>query len=330
MKPIIEQLDKVRLGEPVSHANLTMFPLLGESPERRHYLLMDEAMAAGALKITEVSEDGSVPDLKVKNTADQPVLLIDGEELVGAKQNRIVTITILVPAGAEIMIPVACVEAGRWAHSSPEFMSSNRAQFSRGRASKASQVSGSLARESSAHADQSQVWDCISAKQALMGTHSSTDAMADIFEHYEKTLNACTEAIQAIEGQLGALFAIDGVICGLDLFEHHDALAQMLPKIVRSYAIDAIETAEKKRTGVDHEAASRFVGQAAAAAWKSFPATGAGEWLRVEGGKMAGGALVADEIVLHLCLFPESGGHSEERQSPMVRSRSRGRGWDIG
>jgi len=330
MKLITDQLNKVKIGKPVSHANLTMFPLLGKSSGSRPYLLIDEAVAAGALKITEVSEEGSVPNLKVKNMADKPVLLIDGEELVGAKQNRIVTISILVPAGVEIMIPVACVEAGRWAHSSPEFMPSNRAQFSRGRASKAGQVSGSLARESGAHADQMEVWDSISAKRALMGTVSETDAMADIFEHHEETLNTYTNAIQAIKGQLGALFAIDGVIRGLDLFDHHDALAQMLPKIVRSYAIDAIETAGREKTELDEAAASRFIARAETAAWKSFPATGAGEWLRVESGELSGGALVADEIVLHLCLFQAASRQSEDRPSHMTRSSSRGRGWDIG
>jgi hypothetical protein len=54
------------------------------------------------------------------------VLILDGEELVGAKQNRIVNTTILVAAGAEIVIPVSCVEQGRWTYKSDAFSSKHR------------------------------------------------------------------------------------------------------------------------------------------------------------------------------------------------------------
>ena len=40
------------------------------------------------------------------------------------------------------------------------------------------------------------------------------------------------------------MFAIDGQVEGVDLFDRADTLAQMLPKLVRSYAIDALESAD--------------------------------------------------------------------------------------
>ena len=86
---------------------------------------------------------GSVPELKVFNGLSQPVLLLDGEELIGAKQNRVLNLTIMVPADTEMMIPVSCVEAGRWQHISDGFVAADRTQFARGRAKKLSQVSRS-------------------------------------------------------------------------------------------------------------------------------------------------------------------------------------------
>ena len=82
-----------------------MFPLLLPEDDAPGYLTLDEALAAGHASVTEVSEAGSVPELLVKNLAPSPVLILDGEELVGAKQNRIVNLTILVAAGADAAHP---------------------------------------------------------------------------------------------------------------------------------------------------------------------------------------------------------------------------------
>ena len=87
------------------------------------YLVLDEALASGLVEITEVSEQGSVPELKFINRGPKPVLIVDGEELLGAKQNRIVNLTILVAANSELTIPVSCVEAGRWRSRSRAFTS---------------------------------------------------------------------------------------------------------------------------------------------------------------------------------------------------------------
>ena len=91
-------LTGLTLGTPVTHANLTLFPLLGGDAGEPAYLTLGEALAAGQARVTEVSEQGSVPELRFVNEAARPVLLLDGEELVGAKQNRIVNLSILVPA----------------------------------------------------------------------------------------------------------------------------------------------------------------------------------------------------------------------------------------
>src|SRR5688572_15771539 len=101
IKPIARTLFDIEAGPEVSFHNLTMLPLAprqarAEAPPA--YATLDEALALGLIEITEISEAGSVPELRVVNRADRSTLIVDGEELVGAKQNRIVNLTILVPA----------------------------------------------------------------------------------------------------------------------------------------------------------------------------------------------------------------------------------------
>ena len=92
----------ISVGEPIQHKALTVFPLFGEATSDVDYLLSDEALAGGGVAVKEVDEQGSVPDLVVENTTDDPVLFIDGEELQGAKQNRILNITVMVPAHGNV------------------------------------------------------------------------------------------------------------------------------------------------------------------------------------------------------------------------------------
>ena len=119
-------LSSLKLGEVQQFKNLAMVPVISDYDDALDYITLGEALSAGSIEIREVSEGGSVPELRVVNRAGKMVLILDGEELVGAKQNRIVNTTILVAADAEIVIPVSCVEQGRWTYKSDVFSSKQR------------------------------------------------------------------------------------------------------------------------------------------------------------------------------------------------------------
>ena len=163
MKALDIALSGIRMGSPVTLENLTMFPLLGDTVGQPGYLTLEEALQFGLVRVTEVSEQGSVPNLCLVNEAEMPVLLLDGEELVGAKQNRIVNLTIMVAAKSETVIPVSCVEAGRWSRQSDEFSAAGRAHFSRGRAEKTAHINASMGADGTRYSNQSAVWDAIAA-----------------------------------------------------------------------------------------------------------------------------------------------------------------------
>mgnify|MGYP007096643363 CR=1 FL=1 len=85
------------IGEAQSLRNLTVVPILDVTRSATGWLTLDHAMERGLAEVTEVSEGGSVPQLGFVNRGDAPVFLLDGEELVGAKQNRILNLSLLVP-----------------------------------------------------------------------------------------------------------------------------------------------------------------------------------------------------------------------------------------
>jgi hypothetical protein len=310
---IIQQaLSSVDVGSPLVHRNLAAFPLFGPSVSDPGYLTLDEALARGVIVISELTQAGSVPELKVVNQGDLAVLLVDGEELVGAKQNRVLNLTVLVPAGTTTVIPVSCVEAGRWAWRGEQFAASTRAHYARGRARKVEQVTDSLRHTGEALSDQGAVWDDISLKAAALGAPSATGAMADIYEHHGATVEEFVKALAAplAPGQSGVAFALDGQLAGVDLFDAPSTCERLLPKLVRSYALDAIESRTKPNTnGSPPEAdpVRAFLGELAGAEAQAFPAVGEGEAVRLSARVVAGAALVARDRVVHVEGFARVG-----------------------
>ena len=302
MTAINKALQAVSLGEVQTFANLQITPLLAANTGIADYMTLSEAQALGLAVVTEVSDSGSVPTLLLENTADQAVFLLDGEELIGAKQNRILNLTLLVPAKTTLEIPVSCVEQGRWSHRTREFASAERTFFSKGRARKAARVSENLRDWGDRHADQGEVWDDISGKMASMDVESSTHAIADAYEHFSGSLEEYVEAFNSSDTQVGACFAINGRIRGVELFDVSATCAKLMPKLIRSYALDAIEEGQEAAMD-DAQSIADFIQAVAAAPVGRFKALGEGEDLRIHSNSIAGGALAARDRVVHLCAF---------------------------
>ncbi len=302
MTAINKTLQAVTLGEARRFENLHIVPLLAPAASAADYLTLGEAQQQGLAVVTEISDSGSVPTLLLKNDAEQAVFLLDGEELVGAKQNRILNLSLLVPAKTTLEIPVSCVEQGRWSHRTAAFESSGRTFFSKGRARKAERVSESLRDWGDRNADQMEVWDDISAKMSDMAVRSSTAAIADAYDQFAGSVDEYVAAFPTSETQVGACFVINGTICGLELFDSSDTCNKLMPKLIRSYALDAIEerldSAPVALSGIEP-----FIQRVAAAPADSFKALGEGEDLRIRSPSIAGGALTARDRVVHLCAF---------------------------
>ncbi len=303
MKTIADTLESLCLGQPASFLNLTIFPLIGQGSFQRNYVTLRDAIQAGTASVREISRDGSVPELMLENSGRQSVLVLDGEELIGAKQNRTANVTILAPAGKTLRIPVACVEAGRWHDQGREFASSEQVHFSRGRAARMASVSGSLRRTGSRQADQAEVWDEIADKCVRMSVQAPTSAMLDVFETHRTRVEDYVGAFRAEPEQTGAVFAIGDKVEGLELFDCPQTLAEMLPKLIRSYAIDAVESIGSHRCNPSAENASAFLSRLRSGEFETYTAVGEGTEVRSSAPGVIAGGLVAEGRVVHLAAF---------------------------
>jgi hypothetical protein len=307
MQPIAQTLSQLACGAPQRFRNITLWPLLSAESVEPAYLTLDEALERELARISEISESGSVPELRFANLADVPVLLVDGEELVGAKQNRILNLTILVGPHKEVLIPVSCVEQGRWSYRSRQFSSAKRKLFASARAKKAARVSESLARSGSRRSDQGEVWQDIGVKFSQMRIESPSMAMADLYQAREDDLERYQEAFKPVPGQVGAVVAVDGKVAGLELFDAQRTFAQMLEKIVSSYAmdvgVDPLPQREGEQGPLTYQVVQAFLQEMQAAASREHPAIAQGTDVRLTAPQLAGAALVDDGRVVHLAAF---------------------------
>jgi len=143
-----------------------------------------------------------------------------------------------------------------------------------------------------------------------------------MYETHRARLDDYLGAFSATDNQAGALFCINGEVVGFDLFDSAETLASLLPKLVQSYALDAIDAGDRE-SKTDRQSAKKLTEDALNATVEQFPAVGEGDDLRLRGKRLSGGALVVDERIVHLSVFrlqEESRAGSQERRISFVLS----------
>jgi hypothetical protein len=292
-------LPETRVGDPLRHKSLSVFPLFSNSDGKVDYRLSEAAFADESLLVEEVNQGGSVSELLVENKGDVRVLLLEGEEFVGAKQNRIVNTSLLVPPHSKIKIPVSCVEQGRWRYTSKYFRSSGSHSPSKLKRALKASVSKALKEKRGHKSDQHQVWQRVEDIHAYYDMSPETGAMADAFDANQEKIEAYRSELQYVEKASGIAVAIGDEVISVDIFDQPATCQQVWTRMLSGVVLDAIEAGE-----IDQRASIADVEQLIATAvdlpWSQTEAIGEGEEYRAsadEGDQAS--ALVLDATVVH-------------------------------
>jgi hypothetical protein len=309
----------LRVGEADVHGPLAVFPLFGPPPVAE-YVAFADGCARGVV-VKELDGDASVNDLMVLNPTDTNVLLYEGEEVLGAQQNRTFDVSVLVPAGMSLRVPVSCVEHGRWdgARHRESFSPAPHAAYPTLRAMKNRAAHARVAAGLEARAEQGAVWEEVAAKSSRLDVESATGAMHDIYEHRRDGLDAFESAIARHDGRTGALVAIAGRMTVLDHVSRPDAFAVLHGPLVRGYALDALEAAGDAAppAAPSLDEATAFVDRLAATRVSQHDGIGLGRDARFARPGLAGAGLVAGDELVQLTAFADTG------DTPAPRARIR-------
>jgi hypothetical protein len=290
-----------QLGEPVEHRGIVVAPLFPRRNPAADYATLDDALPQG-LRITEVDEAGTVPELLVENPIDARVLLYDGEELVGAKQNRILNVSVLLEARSKLRIPVSCVEQGRWSRRSASFSSGSHISHADLRRRKAeTQAAQPMTRGVA----QRVVWGELHERMLRMSIDSPTGASADLYRSRENELRALEDAFPVVPGQCGVFFGLGGDMC-IDVVSRPDAFARLWPKLRAGYLLDALEHLDEKPTPL--AVVPTFLSQVEQADAARQQSVGLGEDVRLRSERVVGSGLELESEVIQLSAFTSQDG----------------------
>ena len=325
---ITDFLKKMKFGEIQSFQNVSVFPLFSSLEERTSYITLSQALESNSIHIGEIDHGGSVPELIVENSSDKPVLLLDGEELQGAKQNRVLNTTVLVKEHSKVVIPVSCTEQGRWDYNSNHFSDSGVVMARSARLKKNISVSDSIRHGDAFRSDQGEVWYEIHKMSSKRNFQSATSAMRDVFEHSQKELDDYLEAFSLQEGQKGMVIGINGKIAGMDYISSPRAFASLHGKLMKSYVMDALVEYKVKEKGISKETVEKFLYSIGNTEETVHPSVSLGDDHRYESEKLVASALVNKSELIHLAAFPvEDKRSSRNRNEQHIAGYARRRGF---
>ncbi len=278
---------------------LTLFPIHSAAPSAPQYLCGPEAETLGSVIIHEADEGARVPELVIENQADRPVLLIEGEALLGTQQNRTLNVSVLFPPSVAVTVPVSCVEAGRWDAPKPGARSRHHAPSGlRGR--KTASVLASMRSGRGRVSDQAQVWADVEDYSHRVGAESATRALEDAHVDVQQEASQLLGDVRPLDGQRGVIAAIGGRVLSLDLFDKPSSLAHYWDGLLAGYALEAMHAPDLPVRLADAKA---FAAAVATAGSQGGPAVGLGREVRLTAPGVIGLGLEWSDAVVHLAAF---------------------------
>jgi len=304
------------VGAPDISGPLAVYPVFG-GPARTEYVSMARAHSQG-FTVKELPGGASVRDLLVSNPGPTAVLLFEGEEVLGAQQNRTFDNSVLVPAGEELKVPVSCVEAGRWDGSrhSESFRPAPQAAHPKLRREKAMQSSRARDRGEEARADQGAVWASVADRSASMGVNSSTGSMHDVYESRRDRLVEMSGGIQLHENQIGAVLQIGNEVKAIDLVSRADVYKDLHLPLIQGYCLDALARPGGGAAGRRDEEVTGFVSVVSGQRILEKDGIGLGRDFRFGSEALVGAGLVAGEELIQLSAFTGETAENPETEVP--------------
>jgi len=323
--PLLQEhlVEPLRLGDPDVHGPLAVFPIFGPAP-RAEYVSFAQGRALGAA-IKELEHGAAVNDLLVLNPTDEAILLYEGEEVLGAQQNRTLDVSVLVGARSQLQVPVSCVEAGRWdgGRHDESFSPAPQAAYPALRSMKNRAARASVAAGMGPRAAQSEVWAEVAEKSERMSIFSDTGALQDIYDGRRERLDEFLRAIALHEGQTGALVLIGGRAAVLDHVSRPEVFAALHAPLVQGYALDALEhpAAVDAAAPPASQTADAFLRRVLRARITEHDGIGLGRDVRFAQRRVAGAGFVVGHELVQLTAFPEDATGGPDGEAPVARIR---------
>lgn len=211
------------------------------------YISLSEGMKKKLIEVKEISETGSVNNLMVINRSEFFVFMSDGDILKGAKQNRVLNTSVLIEPDSKTVIPVSCVEAGRWRHTSHNFGHEEFSAPVHMRSSKASMVKNSLNEKKCPNSDQGKIWNEISEYQDSFSIHSETSNLSDVFGSMDNDFDDILKNLKPKTDSNGLAIFVNGNLLNLEIYNRSAIYNEYFPRLLKGAFLEIFKMKKNER-----------------------------------------------------------------------------------
>ncbi len=297
----IKEMVDIEIGEPFWARNLLIYPLKGPS-DKLSALTIDDMLANN---LGEIIDSGSVSSAIIDYRGNEPMFILDGEAIVGALQNRVFNTAIWFESSKRAAVPVSCIEEWRWS-GSRIFAPSGISVHPRLRATLASSVTHSVKITGRFYSNQKVVWSSVSHKLSSMRLESPTRSLHDAFVALKDEIERYVEEIDITDDVIGIAAFAGGEFLSVDIFSSNELMRKFKDKLVRGFALDAIELSSKQTSLVGKEDLEKIMTHIMSAEFEVFNGAVDGSDLRYIGEELvATGLTDSHNRLLHLSVFPK-------------------------
>jgi hypothetical protein len=296
---LMNLLPNLSVGEPIAWQRLRLLPLTLQGMANLEYLTLVDSVSETRITIEETSPAGSVPELKVHNRASSRVLIPEGSTLIGAKQNRVVNLSVMIAPESVTLIPVSCLECGRWRVMTPQVVAGCIADWPL-RAMMCRDATASLKKAGKVHVDQGEVWRHVDSMLQGAGAYSPTSAYHALDEKWQSELADYEARLHLPENASGVAVEIGGLLQAVDLFDKPSTLHKLWPRLVKSYSLAALGPRVAPGTRTDVRA---FLDRVLSSEGELYEPVGVGTTIRLTNADAVGSALMCEDQLVHLSLF---------------------------
>ncbi len=288
---------KLKFDEPYFLRNLVIHPIVGGNGG--NYVTVDEAREAGSLTINDT---GRVEEVDIDFHGGGNLFILDGEEILGALQNRVFNTSMIATQAVRKSVPVTCVEQHRW-EGDRIFSHSDVVAYPSLRSILASSVTKSLKVSKSFKSDQRAVWRSVKETLKSFRVNSVTSSMHDAFTTLKDEIERFVEEAEFPENTKGFIAVAGNKILGMDVFAGPELFKKLKKKLLRGYALEAL-TMMSRRTDVGMEDINDFIRYVFSRDYLKTKGVLEGEELRYTDDRVAAHALKKGGEVIHFASFP--------------------------
>jgi len=249
------------------------------------YISSGKAFKSEFIDVEEVSTSGSVNDLHVTNKSDKYIFFMDGDVLVGAKQNRVINTSVLLSPNMNKNISVSCIESGRWHFKTKKFSKPDYIIASKMRMEKKKQVYDSLEKHETHYADQRKIWNRVSDYEKENNMFSSTSDFNEILFERRNEMNKVFQDFIPNPEANGLVLFLGNNLSTIEIFNRKDIYTEYFPQIINSVLMEKISvknTVEKLNREESIMKLEEKMNRLNTLELKEFPGLGVGKEKRIK------------------------------------------------